>query len=71
MNTAEHKVTLNLSEHDALKLLTLIRKKIDQEEKIWQPYWERLAQCVENSIEQASFGRFKLDDHSQDWFDKL
>lgn len=71
MNTAEHKITLHLSEHDALKLLVLIRRELNQTETIWQPYWERLAQCVEGSIEKASFNKFKRGNHSQDLFDKL
>ena len=71
MNAAEHKVTLNLSEHDALKLLILIRRELNQTETIWQPYWERLAQCVESSIERASFNTLKRGSHSLDSSDKL
>lgn len=70
MNPANKKITLNLNEHDASKLLALIRREINQEDRIWQPYWERLAQNVETSIERASFGLFKRGNHSQDTFDK-
>lgn len=71
MNPAKHKVTLSLSEHDALKLLVLIRRELNQTEKIWEPYWERLAQSVESSIERASFNTFRRGSHSQDSSDKL
>ena len=69
MNVTDKKITLNLNEHDASKILALIRKEINQEDRIWQPYWERLAQRVESSIERASFGIFKRSSHSQDTVD--
>ena len=70
MNAADKKITLNLNEHDASKLLALIRREINQEDKIWQPYWERLAQNVEQSIEHSSYTIFKPANRSQDAFNK-
>lgn len=64
------KIIIKLNEHDAWQLLTLIRREINQGDRIWQPYWERLAQSVENSIEHTSFGMFKHDRHSQESLDK-
>ena len=50
----ERKINFELNEHDALQLLALIRGKIWQDEKIWQPYWKRLAQKLEQSIERTT-----------------
>ena len=54
MATSERKVVLNLSEHDAAQLLSLIRKEMDQENKVWRSYWERLAQVIEQDIELSA-----------------
>ena len=54
MATSERKVVLNLSEHDAARLLSLIRKEMDQENKVWRSYWERLAQIIEQDIELSA-----------------
>jgi len=69
MSTSHKQVIFKLNEHDALQLLALIRGKLNQDEKVWHFYWERLAHNLEQSIEEnASFGlpgRFKgLDDES-------
>ncbi len=50
------KVIFNLSEHDATQLLALIKKELNQEDRIWEPYWNRLAHTVEQAIEHASRG---------------
>ena len=54
-DTDDRKVTLKLSEHDAWQLLSLIKREIDRDDKAWQPYWERLAQCVGQSIEHTAY----------------
>jgi hypothetical protein len=48
------KITLELSEHDALQLLALVRKEMRRSEKIWQPYWEAQIRKIQQFIEQAS-----------------
>ena len=50
----ENMVIFDLNEHDASQLLALIKKEINQEDKIWQPYWKRLAETVEFAIEQSA-----------------
>ena len=53
-NTKGRKIILELSEHDALQLLTLVKKEINRSDKIWQPYWEAQAQNIQLFIEKAS-----------------
>jgi len=50
------KMVLELSEHDALRLLVLARREIDRASPPWRPYWEYLAQNLLQSIEQAELG---------------
>ncbi len=63
MNTKHRKMILELSEHDALRLLTLTKKEIDQAYNPWRPYWEHLAQNIQQTIERANAKSFqpKLD----------
>jgi hypothetical protein len=51
----DRKIILELNEHEALQILTLIRKQISRSDKIWQPYWEDQAQKIQQSIEQAAY----------------
>ena len=50
----EKTVIFELNEHDASQLLSLIKKEISQEDKIWQPYWKRLVETVEFAIEKSA-----------------
>ena len=50
----EKKVIFDLNEHDASQLLSLIKKEINDEDKIWRPYWNRLAEIVEVAIEKSA-----------------
>jgi hypothetical protein len=50
----EKKVIFDLNEHDASQLLALIRREVHEDEKIWRPYWKRLAEIVELAIENAA-----------------
>jgi hypothetical protein len=36
-------------------LLTLIEDELRRGDKVWQTYWERLAQHVKEGIEQAGY----------------
>ena len=56
MNTQGREVIIRLSEHDASRLLGLLKRKLENDDKAWQPYWHRLAQYIEQSIERAGFG---------------
>ena len=53
MSTADRKVILELNEHDAMRLLALIETALNEADKVWQGYWERLAQQVKQGIEQS------------------
>ena len=53
------RVLLELNEHDALQLIRLIRREINQTDKAWHPYWRRMANKIEKSMEQASFRAFQ------------
>jgi hypothetical protein len=54
MDAKHRKIVIELSEHDALRLLNLILKKTHQDHQPWRPYWNYLAQKVEQSIEGAN-----------------
>lgn len=47
-------ITLELSEHDALQILALVRKELNRSDKIWKPYWEAQVRKIQQFIEQAS-----------------
>ncbi len=47
-------ITLELSEHDALQLLRLVKKELKRADKIWKPYWEAQLDKIEQFIDQAS-----------------
>jgi hypothetical protein len=53
-HTKGRKIVLELSEHDALQILTLVKKEINRADKIWQPYWETQARNIQLFIEKAS-----------------
>jgi hypothetical protein len=53
MTTSDRKIILELNEHDAMRLLTLIEIQLNEGDKVWRRYWERLAQQVKQGIEQA------------------
>jgi hypothetical protein len=48
------KIILELSEHDALQILALVKKEMKRSDKIWQPYWQTQAQNIQLFIEKAS-----------------
>ena len=58
MSTEAKKVFVELSEHDALKLVTLIKQEIDRTDKAWRPYWLRVAEDIQQGIEHAGFRAF-------------
>lgn len=60
MTTSDRKVILELSEHDAMRLLVLIETELNEGDKVWQGYWNRLAQHVKQRIEQSG-AYFKRD----------
>lgn len=47
-------ITLELSEHDALQLLRLVKKELKRADKAWQPYWEAQENKIQQFIDQAS-----------------
>ncbi len=54
MGTRGKKIVLKLSEHDVAQLLLLVRKEMDQQNEIWQPYWVRLEKIIEQDIELST-----------------
>ncbi len=48
------KIVLELSEHEALRLLDLIKQQMDADEPVWRPYWERQAHHIQQCLERAS-----------------
>jgi hypothetical protein len=58
MSPEGRKVTVEFSEHDALKLITLIRQELYRTDKSWRPYWLRVARDIEQGIEHASLRAF-------------
>ncbi len=74
MNTNYRKMILELSEHDALRLLALTKKEIGQAYNPWRPYWEHLAQNIQQTIERADSNSFQagqdtgsLSNYKSDW----
>ena len=51
--SGKRKIIFRLNEHDASLLLALVKQEIIQEDKTWRPYWKRLEQNMEQSIENA------------------
>ena len=64
MSTDGRKIFLELNEHDALKLVTLIKQEIDRTDKAWRPYWLRVAQNIQQGMEHAAFKAFHQRDIS-------
>ena len=54
MDTQERKIFLELDEHDALRLLTLVLKNTNQEHNPWRPYWTYLAGKLEQCIRSGN-----------------
>jgi hypothetical protein len=73
-NTEGRIITLELSEHDALQILALVRKELNRSDKIWKPYWEAQVRKIQQFIEQASLVQrsiwpediFSSDEHDND-----
>lgn len=53
MNTDNRKISLELDEHDVLRILGLIIRKLHHIAPPWRPYWQHLAHKIQKSIEQA------------------
>jgi hypothetical protein len=58
MSTEGKMVCIELSEHDASKLVALIRQEITRTDKAWRPYWSRVARDIQQGIEHAGFRAF-------------
>jgi hypothetical protein len=54
MNRREANMILEISEHDALRLLVLARREVGQACGPWRPYWEHLAASIQQSIEHGA-----------------
>jgi hypothetical protein len=68
MSSSDKQVIFKLNEHDALQLLTLIRGKLNQDDKVWHFYWKRLAHNLEESIEECA--AFDFLGHFRDFEDE-
>lgn len=56
------KIVLELSEHEALRLLDLIKQRMEADEPIWRPYWQRQAHYIQQCLERAA-GEIKTEDN--------
>jgi hypothetical protein len=65
MNRSEGNMILEISEHDALRLLVLARREVGQACGPWRPYWEHLAtslqQCIEHDTLPAAQSKLDVD----------
>ncbi|GIK36539.1 MAG: hypothetical protein BroJett011_03720 [Chloroflexota bacterium] len=50
-------VVLWLSEHDAQRILLLVKKEKEQAEPVWRDYWARLASEMHEKIGQNYAGQ--------------
>jgi hypothetical protein len=68
MNRNEGNMILEISEHDALRLLVLARREVGQAYGPWRPYWEHLAaniqQCIEHAALSATQSKLEVDQAS-------
>lgn len=55
------KVILEISEHDASRLLALVRQEIDRAENAWQSYWQQVANNIEQSVEHSAMKPNQVD----------
>jgi hypothetical protein len=46
-------ISLELSEHDALQLVALINREVNQTETVWRPYWENMAKKIKLGVEKS------------------
>jgi hypothetical protein len=42
-----------LTEHEASLISRLLSEKVEQAEKVWRPYWQRLADSLRQAVEEA------------------
>lgn len=49
-------VTFNLSEHDARRLLELVKAQAKQDDETWRVYWNRLGITIADQIGLAYLG---------------
>ena len=64
MSPEGRKVHLELSEHDALQIITLIRQELYRTDRAWRPYWLRVAQNIQQGMELTAFKTFHQRDIS-------
>lgn len=43
-----------LTEHEALLMSRLLCEKVEHAEKVWRPYWQRLADSLRQAVEEAN-----------------
>lgn len=60
MRQGDRKIVLEISEHDASRLLALIQQETRRAEKAWRSYWQRMAKQIEHSVEQAGLEEASL-----------
>ncbi|RME76040.1 MAG: hypothetical protein D6784_06710 [Chloroflexi bacterium] len=53
------RVILEFNEHDTLQLMRLIQREMSQTDKAWLPYWQRILNKMERSLDRASFRAFQ------------
>lgn len=43
-----------LNEHDAMSVLRLLGHEMERTQTLWQPYWQRLADNLQQAMQEAA-----------------
>ena len=52
MHVNDKNFTVELNEHDLLTLMNLVKREINETERVWHPYWQQLLQKMRTGMEQ-------------------
>lgn len=52
MHADSRNYTVELNEHDILTLINLVKREINETERVWQPYWRQLLQKFQTGLEK-------------------
>jgi hypothetical protein len=51
----DRKVSLELTETEAKRLLRLVSEEIERTEKVWEPYWLQVLTSIQAALDQADY----------------
>ena len=52
MHADSRNYMVELNEHDILTLINLVKREINDAERVWHPYWRQLLQKIQTGLEQ-------------------